>query len=173
MVTPRHSHRNRSTGRAALIANTVDLVGERQTHRRRTGDSINATARVLLEQVDFDLVKPHSLLEAFRVLLAGLPTDALADVSNAANAERAILAESIGDRELGVTDEQLVAKMSPADRQLVSALEGLRGNPEALRAAADLFAALGDGHAAKARQATPIIAEGGVNGRPGDGSEVR
>ena len=140
MVVPRQ--RYRLTGRAALIANTVDLVSERQAHRRRTGDSINATVNVLLGQVDFDHVKPHSLLEAFRVLLAGLPTGALADVNNAASAERKILAECIGDRELGVSDELLVAKMSPADRQLVSALEGLRSNPEAVRAAADLIAAL-------------------------------
>jgi hypothetical protein len=161
MVVPRQ--RYRLTGRAALIANTVDLVAERQAHRRRMGDSINATVRALLEQVDFDHVKPHSLLEAFRVLLAGLPTGALADVSNAASAERKILAECIDDRELGVAETS--SAMTPADRQLVSALEGLRSNPEAVRAAADLIAAL-------CRRDPATILQALASGDAGDASEV-
>jgi len=130
-------------GRAALVANSLDLVGEWWAHRRKTGDSINATVEALLEQVDFDHVRPGHLLESLRVLLAGLPTGALADVSTAANAERRILAERVGDRELGLTDEQLIARMSPSDQRLVRVLDELRGDPEAFRAAMDLVKAFG------------------------------
>jgi hypothetical protein len=117
-----------SRGRAALVANSLDLIGEWWAHRRKTSDSINATVEALLEQVDFDHVRPGHLLEALRVLLAGLPTGTLADVSTAANAERRILAERVGDRKLGLTDEQLIARMSPSDQRLVRVLDELRGD---------------------------------------------
>jgi hypothetical protein len=129
--------------RAALVANTLDLVDEWRAHRRKTGDSINATMAALLDQVDFDRVRPGHLLEAVRVLLAGLPTDALVDMSNAANVEREILVACIGDREIGVADDQLLAEMSLADRRIVWLLERLQDNPDALRAAVDLISALG------------------------------
>src|SRR5262249_54097889 len=83
----------------------------------------------------------------FRVLLSGLPTDVLAHVSNAASAERKILVECVGDRERGLTDEQLIARMSPRDRRLVHLLEGFRCNPEAVRAATDLIKAVDRGRA--------------------------
>jgi hypothetical protein len=136
---PRTSNRCR----AALVANTLDLVDEWRAHRRKTGDSINATMAALLDQVDFDRVRTGHLLEAVRVLLAGLPTDSLVDVSNAANVEREILVACIGDREIGVADDQLLAKMSLADRRIVWLLDGLQDNPDALRAALDLISALG------------------------------
>jgi hypothetical protein len=130
-------------GRAALVANSVDLVDEWRAHRRKTGDSINATIAALLDQVDFDRVRPGHLIEAVRVLLAGLPTDVLVAVSNAATIEREILVECVGDRAIGLADDQLLANMSLADLHLVWLLDGLLGNPDALRAAMDLINALG------------------------------
>lgn len=129
--------------RSALVVNSLDLVGEWLAHRRKTSDSIGPTMRALLNHVDFDRVRRGPLLQAVGLFLTGLPTDALADVSDAADAERRILVECIGDREIGVSDDQLVAKMSAADRRLVWLLDGLRTNPDAFRAAVDLIEALG------------------------------
>src|SRR5262245_7234033 len=88
-------------GRGAHACNVLDLVDEWHAHRRKTGDSLNGVMTALLAQVDFDNVKPGALVEALRVLLAGLPTGARADVSKAADREREILAECIGDKALG------------------------------------------------------------------------
>lgn len=132
-----------SRGRATLVANSVDLIDEWRAHRRKTGGSINATMAALLDQVDFDRVRPGHLIEAIRVLLAGLPTDVLVNVSTAANIEREILVECMGDRAIGVGDDQLLANMSLADLHLVWLLDELRDNPDALRAAVDLINAVG------------------------------
>lgn len=130
-------------GDAAHTSNVLDLIGEWHAHRRKTGDSMNGVMSALLVQVDFDDVKPGALVEALRVLLAGLPAGARADVSHAADRERELLAECIGDTALGITTKQLTANMSPADRELVSVLEGLWANPKAFRAAVALIKALG------------------------------
>jgi len=121
----------------------LDLIGEWHAHRRKTGESMNRVMSALLVQVDFDSVNPDALVEAFRLLLAGLPTDARADVSEAADREREVLAECIGDEALGVTTRQLTAGMPPADQELVSVLEGLWANPKVFRSTVALIKVLG------------------------------
>jgi hypothetical protein len=79
---PSPSTTTSNRGRVVLVENFRDLVGEWRAHRRKTGDSVNATVHV----------RPGRLLKALRVLLAGPPKGAPGDVSHR-DAERTTLAQ--------------------------------------------------------------------------------
>lgn len=137
---PSHNHRDR--GRSALVANVLSLVDEWQTHRRETGDSLNAVMEAMTLTIDYDNIKPSSLRAAVAAVCAGSPTTDLVALSDYADSERTILAER---DEMTIDDaKRMIAK----DPQLATLIERLKPNPAALRAAATLVRALANGRRA-------------------------